>query len=159
MIKNVYYRRQRQLWSVFIKLAPWLRPQRHVSFPSAARRMGRWRNFAACLWQIPSAFSLVSVRPWKKRMHATAHVRPGCSFFIPGCLFSGSDKWLTSLSERRCSIAHIWDCQGWTQILSPLVFCSGKVSHLRRPIASDTARTLFMLLYAPANRNPTGVIF
>jgi hypothetical protein len=49
---------QAALVGVFIKLAPWLRPQRHVSFPWAARRGAKGEtSLAACRWRIPCFFS------------------------------------------------------------------------------------------------------
>jgi hypothetical protein len=113
------------------------------------------------LANIPCFFSLLAPVE-KANTRDSTYVRPGCSFFTPAACSSRAVTNGWPLSERRCSIAHIWDSQGCGHKFyrrSFSVLAKSLCSHLRRPIASDTARTLFMLLYAPANRNPIGVIF
>jgi hypothetical protein len=83
MIKNVYYRRQQQhLWSVFIKLAPWLAAAetRFVSFGRSAKLC------CVPLANIPCFFSRLAPVE-KANARDSTYVRPGCSFFTPAASF------------------------------------------------------------------------
>lgn len=120
---------------VFMKLAPWQRPQRD------ARLVSFWvwgenRKTLFLCWLL-TANSLLFSPAAKKRMHMcfAPHHDLGVPFFTAAQAVTNG--W--PLSERRCSIAHICDSlMGRVLLRMDTNFIAAR-SFLHTPIASDTA--------------------